>query len=251
MKELPAHRERKQRRRLLHRKQRLTLSTPKCCIAQTQVTEWLNKKDSSLTKAMSSKLGSNHLSLMRKLAKLTSILFAFVFLGMQFVPTATTPKTSASTGTNMVEVSNPQVGAILDRSCQDCHSSRTTWPWYSHVAPVSWIVSKHVRAGREILDFSDWANQPPSGDERMLICDAVSDGRMPLPEYTLIHRNAKLSKRDVELICNWAAAASSAPMTSQKVSRSNLSSSKSACRSHCEGSVSKLPKAANTVEGKN
>ena len=155
---------------------------------------------------MTSKLGSNHLSLMRKLAKLTSILFAFVFLGMQFVPTDTTPKTSATTGTHMVEVTNPQVGAILDRSCQDCHSSRTTWPWYSHVAPVSWIVSKHVSAGREILDFSDWANQPHSADERMLICDAVSDGRMPLPEYTLIHRNAKLSKRDVELICNWAAA---------------------------------------------
>jgi len=186
---------------------------------------------------MTSKLGSNHLSLMRNLAKLISILFAFVFLGMQFVPTATTPKTSATAGTHMAEVINPQVGAILDRSCQDCHSSRTTWPWYSHVAPVSWIVSKHVRAGREILDFSDWANQPPSG-------------RMPLAEYTLIHRNAKLSKRDVELICNWAAAASSAPMTSQKVSRSNLSSSKSACRSHCEGNVSKLPKAANTVEGK-
>jgi hypothetical protein len=170
---------------------------------------------------MTSKLGSNHLSLMRKLAKLTSILFAFVLLGMQFVPTATTPKTSTTTGTHIAEVINPQVGAILDRSCQDCHSSRTTWPWYSRVAPVSWIVSKHVWAGREILDFSDWANQPHSADERMLICDAVSDGRMPLPEYTLIHRNAKLSKRDVELICNWAAARS-APMTLQKVSPSPL-----------------------------
>ena len=99
---------------------------------------------------------------------------------MQFVPTATMPKTSATTGAHMAEVINPQVGAILDRSCQDCHSSRTAWPWYSHVAPVSWIVSKHVSAGREILDFSDWANQPHSADERMLICDAVSDGRMPL-----------------------------------------------------------------------
>jgi hypothetical protein len=186
---------------------------------------------------------------MRKLAKLTSILFAFIFLGMQFVPTATTPKTSGATGTHMAEVINPQVGAILDRSCQDCHSSHTTWPWYSRVAPMSWIVSKHVREGREILDFSDWANQAHSADERMLICDAVSDGRMPLPEYTLIHRNAKLSKRDVELICNWAAAPS-APVTSQKVSRSNLSTSESACRSPCEGSVSKPPKAANTVEGK-
>jgi hypothetical protein len=73
---------------------------------------------------------------------------------------------------------------------------------------VSWIVSKHVSEGREILDFSDWANQPHSAGERMVICDTVSDGRMPLPEYTLIHRNAKLSKRDVQLICSWAAAAS-------------------------------------------
>jgi hypothetical protein len=168
---------------------------------------------------------------------------------MQFVPTATTPKTSATTGPRMVEVINPQVGAILDRSCQDCHSSHTTWPWYSRVAPMSWIVSKHVSEGREILDFSDWANQPNSADERMLICDAVSAGRMPLPEYALIHRNAKLSKRDVELICNWAAALS-APMTSQLVSRSILSTSESACRSHCKGSVSKPPKAAKTVRRK-
>src|SRR6516225_11935337 len=168
---------------------------------------------------MSSKLGSNHLSLMRKLAKLTSILFAFVFLGMQFVPSSTTPNTSATTGVHMAEVINPQVGAILDRSCQDCHSSGTTWPWYSRVAPVSWMVSKHVREGREMLDFSNWASQPHSADERMLICDAVSDGRMPLPEYTVIHRNAKLSKRDVELICGWAAAPST-PVTSLQVSKS-------------------------------
>ena len=90
---------------------------------------------------MTSKLGSNHLSLMRKLAKLASILLAFVFLGMQFIPIASTSKTPATTGAHMAEVINPQVGAILDRSCQDCHSSRTTWSWYSLVAPVSWIVS--------------------------------------------------------------------------------------------------------------
>jgi hypothetical protein len=157
--------------------------------------------------------------LMRKLIKLISILFAFIFLGMQFVPTATTPKTSVTAGAHMAEVINPQVGKILDRSCQDCHSSHTTWPWYSRVAPVSWIVSKHVSEAREILDFSDWANQPHSAGERMVICDTVSDGRMPLPEYTLIHRNAKLSKRDVQLICSWAAAAS-APTTSPEVSKS-------------------------------
>ena len=69
-----------------------------------------------------------------------------------------------------------------------------------------------------MLDFSEWANQPHSEDERMLICDAVSEGRMPLPEYTVIHRNAKLSKRDVELICGWAAAPSP-PAISLQVSK--------------------------------
>ena len=156
---------------------------------------------------------------MRKLVKLSLILFTFVFLGMQFVPTATTQKPSATTSaTHMAEVINPQVGAILDRSCQDCHSGRTSWPWYSHIAPVSWIVSKHVSEGREVLDFSEWANQPHSESERALICDAVSDGRMPLPEYTMIHRSAKLSKRDVDLICEWAAAPSS-PVTSLQVTK--------------------------------
>ena len=149
---------------------------------------------------------------MRKVAKLILVLFAFVFFGVQFVPPAATPKTTATGDPHMAEVINPQVGAILDRSCQDCHSSRTKWPWYSHVAPISWIVYKDVSEGRENLDFSQWTNQPDPAYERSLICNAVSSGQMPLPEYTVIHRKAKLSKRDVELICGWAAA-SNAPTT--------------------------------------
>jgi len=149
---------------------------------------------------------------MRKLAKLTSILLVSVFIGMQFVPTPAISKTPTAE-THTAEMINPQVGKILDRSCQDCHSNRTVWPWYSHVAPASWVISKHVNEGRKMLDFSEWTNQPPSADERMLICDAVSDGRMPLPGYTVIHRNARLSKQDVELLCRWAAAPS-APITS-------------------------------------
>jgi hypothetical protein len=155
---------------------------------------------------------------MRKLAEFILISFVLVFFGMQFVPTAARRTPAKAGGPLMAKAIDPQVGAILDRSCQDCHSNHTTWPWYSHIAPVSWIVSKHVREGREMLDFSEWANQIHSLDERMFICDAVSDGRMPLPEYTVIHRDAKLSKRDVELICSWAAA-TKAPMTSTKVSK--------------------------------
>ena len=143
---------------------------------------------------------------MRRLAKLTLILLSFVFLGMQFVSTAATPRTSAPTGVHRGEVMDPQVSAILVRSCQDCHSNHTNWPWYSQVAPISWIISKHVSKGREMLDFSAWADRPPSEGERMLICDAVSSGDMPLTSYKMIHRQAKLSAQDVRLICDWAAA---------------------------------------------
>ena len=143
--------------------------------------------------------------IIRKLARLIPILFGSVFIGMQFVPTPGVSKAS-TTRPNVVETINPQVGKILERSCQDCHSNRTAWPWYSHVAPVSWVISDHVIKGREILDFSDWATQPPSEGDRMLICAAVTDGNMPLSGYTAIHRNARLSKQDVEAICQWAAA---------------------------------------------
>ena len=142
-----------------------------------------------------------------RLARLIPVLLVSVFVGIQFVPIPAASKTSTAKP-HATEMINPKIGGILDRSCQDCHSNRTAWPWYSHIAPVSWVISKHVNQGRDVLDFSEWATQPPSEGERMLICDAVSDGRMPLPDYTAIHRNAKLSKQDVELICQWAAAPS-------------------------------------------
>jgi len=147
-----------------------------------------------------------------KLAKLTLTLLVSVFVGVQFVPTPAVSKTS-TTRRHTAETINPQVGKILDRSCQDCHSNRTVWPWYSRVAPVSWVISKHVKDGRQVLDISEWATQPPSEDERMVICDAVSDGRMPLHVYTAIHRNATLSRQDVELICEWAAAPSTSVLS--------------------------------------
>ena len=157
---------------------------------------------------------------MQKVAKLGLLLLCSVLLGMQFVPA--TKEASAVSGpqVHMASLVDPQVGAILERSCADCHSSSTKWPWYSRVAPVSWMISKHVNEGREMLDFSEWINQPPPDDQRALICDAVSDGRMPLPSYTMIHHDAKLSKSDVQTVCNWANAVN--PTTAaQKTGDSN------------------------------
>jgi hypothetical protein len=146
---------------------------------------------------------------MRAAVKFVLVLFVVAFLGMQFASIAATPRIPVqSGGAHMAELIDPRVGAILDRSCQDCHSNRTNWPWYSHVAPVSWLVSKDVEQGREMLDLSTWADHPHSEGDRMYLCNAVSTGSMPLASYAMIHRHAKLSKQDVKLICDWAVAAS-------------------------------------------
>lgn len=141
--------------------------------------------------------------IVRKLAKITPMLLVSLFIGMQLLPTPGVSKTPIPRSQTADRI-DPQIGRILNRSCQDCHSNRTAWPWYSHVAPVSWVISKHVIQGREVLDFSNWATQPPSEGERMLICEAVSEGTMPLRDYTAIHRRARLSKQDVKMICDWA-----------------------------------------------
>ena len=98
------------------------------------------------------------------------------------------------------------VAQILDRACRDCHSNDTRWPWYSHVAPVSWFVIDHVNHGRSHFNYSDWARYSP-GEGRKLLkgsCDLARETAMPLASYALMHRSARLSQADVEMLCNWA-----------------------------------------------
>jgi hypothetical protein len=82
--------------------------------------------------------------------------------------------------------------AIAVRSCYDCHSNETDWPWYSNVAPMSWLVQHDVDKGRSKLNFSEW---PTHQDD---LHDPVEHGRMPVRNYTRIHREAKLSAAERE-----------------------------------------------------
>jgi mono/diheme cytochrome c family protein len=95
--------------------------------------------------------------------------------------------------------------AIIQRSCADCHSEATRYPWYSHVAPVSFLVVSDVAGGREHLNLSRWSEYPAIRRMRSLseIANQVKDGEMPLWQYILIHRDAKLSAADVEAIFQW------------------------------------------------
>ena len=148
---------------------------------------------------------------MHRLTKLASSLLALVFVGMQFVPTATKPVGPPTSRTHMAQTIDPRVGAILDRSCQDCHSRHAGVPWYGRVAPVSWLVASDVSRGLQKLDFSAWEERTHSVNERMEICDAASDQSMPPRAYTLVHRNARLSPQEIDLICDWATATPAAP----------------------------------------
>lgn len=99
------------------------------------------------------------------------------------------------------------VGDILDRSCADCHSHRTQWPWYSYVAPVSWLVSRDVHEGRRHLNFSQWGQLEDYRRAKLLeeICEEVEAGEMPLEVYRPLHPDAKLSDDDVRTLCDWSA----------------------------------------------
>jgi hypothetical protein len=105
---------------------------------------------------------------------------------------------------------DPAVATILGRSCGDCHSNLTVWPWYSNVAPISWFVINHVDDGRQRMNFSDWAAIPPAKVAPMLqrICKEVKSGDMPLDTYTPMHPGTKLTSADEDAICAWTAAAS-------------------------------------------
>src|SRR5207249_4738230 len=102
--------------------------------------------------------------------------------------------------------------AVLDRACGDCHSNHTVWPWYTQIAPMSWLMSYGVMQGRKAVNFSEWATYSPERQQQLLAasCRAASEGKMPGRPYTLIHPEARLSVQDVATICAAAAEAGAA-----------------------------------------
>ena len=104
------------------------------------------------------------------------------------------------------ELSAPsEVNAILRRSCYDCHSNETRWPWYSHVAPSSWMVLHDVERGRKEVNFSQWGGYYPRTRQRKLewMRRALEDRVMPPESYTLMHPGARLSADDRARLQRW------------------------------------------------
>jgi hypothetical protein len=102
-------------------------------------------------------------------------------------------------------LSTPETTRVLMRACGNCHSDHTDWPWYGHVAPVSWWIARHVREGRRKLDFSEWETYSTSQkrDKLESMCGLISTGRMPPRLYTAMHPEAKLTEKDKKTVCAW------------------------------------------------
>lgn len=85
---------------------------------------------------------------------------------------------------------SPEARALVKQSCFQCHSNETEWPWYSNIAPASWLIAMDVKEGREQFNFSDWQNHPGEVDE---MAEEIQGGGMPPIQYWMFHPEAKLN----------------------------------------------------------
>ncbi len=125
---------------------------------------------------------------LRRLLKWGLVAVAAVFLLIQAVPYGrdhTNPP-----GSNEPAWDSARTRELARASCFDCHSNLTTWPWYSNVAPISWLTERDVKGGREELNFSDWS---AFADQSEDVVEAVAGGSMPPWFYAILHPKAKLS----------------------------------------------------------
>ena len=98
----------------------------------------------------------------------------------------------------------PEIAARLRAACYDCHSDETRWPWYSHIAPVSWLIASDVQRGRRHVNFSDWPTNSVTAARKLEdMSEEIDYGDMPLKKYTLIHADARLTAVQRKELENW------------------------------------------------
>ncbi len=104
-----------------------------------------------------------------------------------------------------VQWDDPRVLQLFERACQNCHSQRTEWPFYSHLPIVSWALEKDVAEARRHMDLSLWDRYSPEQKRDLLaqIGAEVRGRQMPLPRYVLLHSEARLSDAEIQLIYDW------------------------------------------------
>ena len=142
---------------------------------------------------------------MKKLLRWIVLTGFFLFAAIQFIPIArTNPPVTGDVP------AAPEIKSLLRNACYDCHSHETVWPWYSRVAPVSWLIASDVKEGRGKMNFSTWADYKPA-KQGVLLDDAaeqIRQGDMPPFYYAWMHPNARLTDTQKEQLTSWMKSAS-------------------------------------------
>ncbi len=128
--------------------------------------------------------------------------FIAIFIAIQFIEVDVPANVESNP---KYEIEAPQeIVSILKRSCYDCHSNKSTYPWYDRVAPVSWIVKDHVKNGRKVVNFSLWNSYKKK--KQKFFADKLGKSiiiRMPMPSYLWLHPEARLSNAEKKLLKEW------------------------------------------------
>ncbi len=141
-------------------------------------------------------------------ARIGKILLGILLLAQLARPDRSNPVEDPLLAFGRVARPPQEISAIVERSCADCHSHRTQWPWYSNIAPVSWILASDVNEARHHMNLSEWGALTPDKRSHALedMCGEVKEGGMPLKSYTWTHSGAKLTAAETQTFCSWVEA---------------------------------------------
>lgn len=142
---------------------------------------------------------------MRKLL----LLLLIALIAIQFIR----PEKNISATVSPTDIANKytvpaEVAAVLKRSCNDCHSNNTNYPWYSNIQPLTWWLNDHIQDGKRQLNFSTFTAYSYKRQDHKLeeVTETIEKNEMPLPSYTRMHTEAKLSEADKKLLASWVTA---------------------------------------------
>ncbi len=138
--------------------------------------------------------------------KKIGLFLLIVFVIMQFFRIdKTNPSVDKAQDFMTLTQPNEEITSILKIACYDCHSHETHYPWYTNISPVNWWVKKHIRVGREKLNFSEWgAYAANKANHKLEECaEETREKHMPLTPYWIMHPKAKLSEAQRETLAKW------------------------------------------------
>ena len=141
-----------------------------------------------------------------KILKKIIILVAIVLVISQFFSPDKNNGDIATVAAFIVETNPPEeVKNILETTCFDCHSAKTTYPWYNSITPVNYWLDEHIRDGKKHLNFSKWNTYSLKKKEHKMdeLHEEVEEGEMPLNSYTWTHSEAKLSPAQIAAVVAW------------------------------------------------